>query len=131
MPLVFIVLVFDKFMCLTRQLWLVAFLRCHGWLNLYTVLLGVNLFAISISFCDPLVNLLHSAIVVFEQFFGPGSDSVPLFGYRRRSYLILSGLLGAVSWSLMAAVVDSKFSIGFCIILGSLSVAFSDVVSIY
>ncbi|KAM1720531.1 hypothetical protein ACFX12_022184 [Malus domestica] len=58
------------------------------------------------------------------------SDSVPLFGYRRRSYLILSGLLGAVSWSLMATVVDSKFSVAFCIILGSLSVAFSDVVSI-
>ncbi|KAM1304691.1 hypothetical protein FF1_022209 [Malus domestica] len=56
------------------------------------------------------------------------SDSVPLFGYRRRSYLILSGLLGAVSWSLMATVVDSKFSVAFCIILGSLSVAFSDVV---
>ncbi|ONI26301.1 hypothetical protein PRUPE_1G015900 [Prunus persica] len=56
------------------------------------------------------------------------SDSVPLFGYRRRSYLILSGLLGALSWSLMATVVDGKFSVAFCIILGSLSVAFSDVV---
>ncbi|KAB2625430.1 folate-biopterin transporter 1 [Pyrus ussuriensis x Pyrus communis] len=56
------------------------------------------------------------------------SDSVPLFGYRRRSYLILSGLLGVVSWSLMATVVDSKFSVAFCIFLGSLSVAFSDVV---
>jgi len=36
------------------------------------------------------------------------SDSVPLFGYRRRSYLVLSGLLGALSWSLMATFVDSK-----------------------
>ncbi|XP_004296750.1 PREDICTED: folate-biopterin transporter 1, chloroplastic-like [Fragaria vesca subsp. vesca] len=56
------------------------------------------------------------------------SDSVPLFGYRRRSYLILSGLLGALSWSLMATVVDDKYTIAFCILLGSLSVAFSDVV---
>ncbi|TKY51172.1 Folate-biopterin transporter 1 [Spatholobus suberectus] len=56
------------------------------------------------------------------------SDSVPLFGYRRRSYLVLSGLLGALSWSLMAAFVDSKYSAAFCILLGSLSVAFSDVV---
>ncbi|KAF7837306.1 folate-biopterin transporter 1, chloroplastic isoform X1 [Senna tora] len=56
------------------------------------------------------------------------SDSVPLFGYRRRSYLVLSGLLGALSWSLMASVVDSKYSAAFCILLGSLSVAFSDVV---
>ncbi|KAI4369639.1 hypothetical protein MLD38_018060 [Melastoma candidum] len=56
------------------------------------------------------------------------SDSVPLFGYRRRSYLVLSGLLGALSWSLMATFVDSKYSAAFCIMLGSLSVAFSDVV---
>jgi len=58
------------------------------------------------------------------------SDSVPLFGYRRRSYLVLSGLFGALSWSLMATFVDNKYSAAFCILLGSLSVAFSDVVSI-
>ncbi|RDY11813.1 Folate-biopterin transporter 1, chloroplastic, partial [Mucuna pruriens] len=56
------------------------------------------------------------------------SDSVPLFGYRRRSYLVLSGLLGALSWSLMATFVDSKYNAAFCILLGSFSVAFSDVV---
>ncbi|KAK7391065.1 hypothetical protein VNO78_19387 [Psophocarpus tetragonolobus] len=56
------------------------------------------------------------------------SDSVPLFGYRRRSYLVLSGLLGALSWCLMATSVDDKYSAAFCILLGSLSVAFSDVV---
>ncbi|KAJ6981718.1 LOW QUALITY PROTEIN: folate-biopterin transporter 1 [Populus alba x Populus x berolinensis] len=56
------------------------------------------------------------------------NDSVPLFGYRRRSYLVLSGLLGALSWSLMSTFVDSKYSAAFCILLGSLSVAFSDVV---
>lgn len=56
------------------------------------------------------------------------SDSIPLFGYRRRSYLVLSGLLGALSWSLMCTLVDSKYSAAICILLGSLSVAFSDVV---
>ncbi|KAK4266334.1 hypothetical protein QN277_027274 [Acacia crassicarpa] len=60
--------------------------------------------------------------------YGLISDSVPLFGYRRRSYLVLSGLLGALSWSLMASFVDSKYGAAFCILLGSLSVAFSDVV---
>ena len=59
----------------------------------------------------------------------PFSDSIPLFGYRRRSYLFLSGLLGAFSWSLMATVVSSKYSAASSILLGSLSVAFSDVVS--
>ncbi|KAJ1293230.1 hypothetical protein BS78_01G052400 [Paspalum vaginatum] len=56
------------------------------------------------------------------------SDSIPLFGYRRRSYLFLSGLLGALSWSLMATVVDDKYSAALSIILGSLAVAVSDVV---
>ncbi|GAY58317.1 hypothetical protein CUMW_186130 [Citrus unshiu] len=58
----------------------------------------------------------------------PQSDSLPLFGYRRRSYLVLSGLLGALSWSLMATIVESKYSAALSILLGSLSVAFSDVV---
>ncbi|CAN1797170.1 Folate-biopterin transporter 1, chloroplastic [Linum perenne] len=56
------------------------------------------------------------------------SDSVPLFGYRRRSYLVLSGLLGALSWSLMATLVNDKYGAALCILLGSFSVAFSDVV---
>ncbi|GFP84044.1 folate-biopterin transporter 1 chloroplastic, partial [Phtheirospermum japonicum] len=58
------------------------------------------------------------------------SDSFPLCGYRRRSYLVLSGLLGAFSWTLMATFVETKYGVAFCILLGSLSVAFSDVVSI-
>uniref|UniRef100_A0A0D9WW16 Major facilitator superfamily (MFS) profile domain-containing protein n=1 Tax=Leersia perrieri TaxID=77586 RepID=A0A0D9WW16_9ORYZ len=65
---------------------------------------------------------------LIKPLYGFISDSIPLFGYRRRSYLILSGFLGALSWSLMATVVDSKYSAAFSILLGSLSVAFSDVV---
>ncbi|KAJ6841297.1 folate-biopterin transporter 1, chloroplastic [Iris pallida] len=65
---------------------------------------------------------------LIKPLYGFISDSIPLFGYRRRSYLILSGLLGALSWSLMAMYVDSKYDAAFCILLGSLSVAFSDVV---
>ncbi|KAI3827871.1 hypothetical protein L1987_01959 [Smallanthus sonchifolius] len=65
---------------------------------------------------------------LIKPLYGFISDSVPLFGYRRRSYLVLSGLLGALSWSLMATFVDGKYGAAFCILLGSLSVAFSDVV---
>ncbi|KAF3557408.1 hypothetical protein F2Q69_00011526 [Brassica cretica] len=71
---------------------------------------------------------LSSLPWLVKPLYGFISDSVPLFGYRRRSYLVLSGLLGAFSWSLMAAFVDSKYSAASCILLGSLSVAFSDVV---
>ncbi|ESQ51794.1 hypothetical protein EUTSA_v10016461mg [Eutrema salsugineum] len=71
---------------------------------------------------------LSSLPWLVKPLYGFISDSVPLFGYRRRSYLVLSGLLGAFSWSLMAGFVDSKYSAATCILLGSLSVAFSDVV---
>jgi hypothetical protein len=60
---------------------------------------------------------------------GGCSDGVPLFGYRRRSYLVLCGLVGAVSWLALATVVDSQYSATAMILLGSLSFAFSDVVS--
>ncbi|XP_047330381.1 folate-biopterin transporter 1, chloroplastic [Impatiens glandulifera] len=65
---------------------------------------------------------------LIKPLYGFISDSIPLFGYRRRSYLVLSGLLGAFSWTLMATFVDSKYDAALCILLGSLSVAFSDVV---
>ncbi|KAF7000960.1 hypothetical protein CFC21_016729 [Triticum aestivum] len=64
---------------------------------------------------------------LIKPIYGFISDSIPLYGYRRRSYLILSGFLGTLSWSLMATVVNSKYGAGFSILLGSLSVAFSDV----
>ncbi|KAL3642006.1 hypothetical protein CASFOL_012821 [Castilleja foliolosa] len=65
---------------------------------------------------------------LIKPLYGFISDSFPLFGYRRRPYLVVSGLLGALSWTLMATFVDSKYGVTFCILLGSLSVAFSDVV---
>ncbi|XP_022979627.1 folate-biopterin transporter 1, chloroplastic-like isoform X1 [Cucurbita maxima] len=81
---------------------------------------------------DPAETAVVSGFSAFpwlvKPLYGFISDSVPLFGYRRRSYLILSGLLGALSWTLMATLVDSKYGAAFCILLGSLSVAFSDVV---
>lgn len=60
--------------------------------------------------------------------FGFISDGLPIFGYRRRPYLILSGLLGALSWIALATVVESAWAAMLAIALGSLSVAFSDVI---
>jgi len=60
--------------------------------------------------------------------FGFISDGLPIFGYRRRPYLILSGLLGAASWIALATVVHTAWAATIAIALGSLSVAFSDVI---
>jgi hypothetical protein len=66
---------------------------------------------------------------LIKPLYGFFSDGVPLFGYRRRSYLVLCGLLGAFSWGSLASFVDNKFAATTVILLSSLSVAFADVVS--
>ncbi|WP_040483765.1 folate/biopterin family MFS transporter [Lyngbya aestuarii] len=65
---------------------------------------------------------------VIKPLFGFLSDGLPLFGYRRRPYLILSGFLGAIAWIGMATVVDSPLTATLVITLSSLSVAISDVI---
>ncbi|WP_088893577.1 folate/biopterin family MFS transporter [Leptolyngbya ohadii] len=60
--------------------------------------------------------------------FGFISDGLPLFGYRRRPYLILSGLLGTAAWLALATIVHNVWTATAAIALGSLSVAFSDVI---
>ncbi|MDJ0617334.1 MAG: folate/biopterin family MFS transporter [Calothrix sp. MO_192.B10] len=60
--------------------------------------------------------------------FGFVSDGLPIFGYRRRPYLILSGILGSISWISLATVVNTPIAATLAIALGSLSVAISDVI---
>ncbi len=66
---------------------------------------------------------------MIKPLFGFISDGLPIFGYRRRPYLILSGLLGTLSWVLLATVVTRPWQAIAAISLGSLSVAFSDVIA--
>jgi len=60
--------------------------------------------------------------------FGFLSDGLPLFGYRRRSYLILSGILGMLAWAALATVVNNTWMAIAAIFTASLSVALSDVI---
>ncbi|BAB75984.1 folate/biopterin family MFS transporter [Anabaena sp. FACHB-709] len=60
--------------------------------------------------------------------FGFVSDGLPIFGYRRRPYLVLSGILGAISWISLATIVHTSWAATVAIALGSLSVAVSDVI---
>eukprot|EP00850_Spirogloea_muscicola_P002563 SM000010S04201 [mRNA] locus=s10:280451:284029:+ [translate_table: standard] len=76
---------------------------------------------------DPAETAMLSGVSAIPWLIKP-LDGLPLFGYRRRSYLVLCGLLGAVSWSALAFFVDNKYSAVALIFLSSLSVAFSDVV---
>ncbi len=65
---------------------------------------------------------------VVKPLFGFLSDGLPLFGYRRRPYLILSGFLGTIAWLALATLVNSAWTATAVILLTSLSVAISDVI---
>lgn len=65
---------------------------------------------------------------IIKPVYGFISDGVPIFGYRRRPYLVLSGILGAVSWVSLATIVNTTWSAIAAIALSSFCVAVSDVI---
>ena len=65
---------------------------------------------------------------IIKPVFGFISDGLPILGYRRRPYLIFSGLLGSASWIALATWVDSAWTATLVILLTSLAVAISDVI---
>ncbi len=66
---------------------------------------------------------------IVKPLFGFISDGLPILGYRRRPYIILSGLLGAASWIGLSTIVNTAWAATLAMILSSLSVAFSDVIA--
>ncbi|MCO5585659.1 hypothetical protein L7F22_039595 [Adiantum nelumboides] len=99
--------------------------------------LGLSKLAVSFFLKDDLhLDPAETAIIsgvsaapwLIKPLYGFISDGLPLFGYRRRSYLVACGLLGAMSWAFMAMFVDNKYGAIVAILSSSLSVAFSDVV---
>jgi folate/biopterin transporter len=64
---------------------------------------------------------------ILKPIFGFVSDGLPIFGYRRRPYLILSGLIGAGAWLSLATVVHTPGLATVTIAMTTFSVALSDV----
>lgn len=82
---------------------------------------------------DPATVGFLTGITMFpwliKPLYGFMSDSVPIWGYKRRSYLILCGALGAASWLTVSTPVMSVPVILTALTLGSLSTACADVVA--
>lgn len=80
---------------------------------------------------DPSELPLVSAAIVTAWFlkplYGLISDSFPLFGYRRKSYIVILGLLGVLSYATILFSDNLYFSI-LALILGELSQAGIDVI---
>ncbi|EFJ45107.1 hypothetical protein VOLCADRAFT_64019 [Volvox carteri f. nagariensis] len=100
-------------------------------------ILGLSRLAVSYFFKDELhiepaevavLTGLSSIPWMIKPLYGFISDSIPLFGYRRRSYLVLCGLMGTLAWSILAYGVHDARGAVACMLLASLGTAASDVV---
>lgn len=82
---------------------------------------------------DPATVGFLTGITMFpwliKPLYGFMSDSVPIWGYKRRSYLIVCGALGAASWLTVSTPVMSVPVILTALTCGSLSTACADVVA--
>ncbi|MEB3311275.1 MAG: folate/biopterin family MFS transporter [Snowella sp.] len=65
---------------------------------------------------------------IIKPLFGLLSDGLPIFGYRRRPYLVLSGFLGSCAWLALAIAVHTVWAATLALLVSSLSVAVSDVI---
>jgi folate/biopterin transporter len=75
------------------------------------------------------LTALASLPWLIKPVYGFLTDSIPLFGYRRRSWLFAAGLLGAASWLSLATVATTVPAVALASTLGAGSVAMSDVVA--
>ena len=66
---------------------------------------------------------------IVKPIYGFVSDGFPIFGYRRRPYIMASGILGAISWLALALIVDNIFWSIAALLMTSLSAAIADVIA--
>jgi len=66
---------------------------------------------------------------MIKPLYGFLTDNFPLFGYRRRSYLVCCGLLGTCSLAVLAVLVNSPAGATAALMTAALATAFSDVVT--
>ncbi|MEO0854078.1 MAG: MFS transporter, partial [Cyanobacteria bacterium J06648_11] len=99
--------------------------------------LGIARLATSFYFKDQLgldpaeVAALTGIAVIpwtIKPLYGLISDNLPIAGYRRRPYLILSGGMGCAAWWSLATVVSSAWAATVAVTLSSLSIAIADVI---
>ncbi|MBD2390783.1 folate/biopterin family MFS transporter [Aphanizomenon flos-aquae NRERC-008] len=65
---------------------------------------------------------------MIKPLYGFIADILPLFGYHRKTYIFLSGIIGSAAWVGLGTIVHSSSIATMMILLCSLSVALSDVI---
>jgi folate/biopterin transporter len=120
-----------------RKVTLVIF--CAGWILMVQGLSSFHGLAFSYFMKDDLkvspatltsISSISALPWVVKPLYGFCSDALPVFGYRRKPYLLASGVAGFLSWLCMAELVDSVWSaVIFGGLLPSLAMAFANVLA--
>jgi MFS family permease len=100
-------------------------------------ILGISRLAISYYFkdelhMDPAQMAVYTGIStipwLIKPLYGFASDTFPIFGYRRRSYLMICGFLGAFAWGGIWIGQPGALMTSALLCVGSVGTACSDVV---
>jgi len=65
---------------------------------------------------------------VVKPLWGVMTDTMPFFGYRRKSYLIMFGMFGFLLWQSMAKYISTKYMAFFALFLINICIAFCNVI---
>lgn len=76
---------------------------------------------------EALLGLLFVPWMI-KPLYGFLSDTFPIGGYHRRSYLLLVSLLSAFSWFTLSQFISSVWAAFLVLLIGSAAAAFSDVI---
>ncbi len=75
------------------------------------------------------ISSIAAAPWVLKIIYGLFSDCLPLFGYRRKSYLVLCGLISAAGWLALAVLPGEKIWVLSCLLVTNLGFAATDVIT--
>ena len=115
-----------------------VFVVVATWIMFVEGMGGIASLAISYYFkddmkVDPATLSTIQSIAAFpwclKPVFGFISDGFPIFGYRRKPYIMLGGFIGALSWFLFAGAVNSLWGGFVCMILSNIGIAMANVIA--
>ena len=76
-----------------------------------------------------MIESMRSIPWTIKPLYGFLSDGWPIMGYRRRPYLIIAGVVGFISWVVMATIVNDIWFGASMMFLSSMALAVSNVIA--
>jgi len=109
-----------------------------SWIFFVQGIAGMSDLAVSYFYKDTLkvdpatlstVTSLTALPWTIKPLYGFLSDGWPIFGYRRKPYIIIAGCIGSASWFCMAVFVNDVWSGFACMFLASMALSITNVIA--